>query len=189
MKYFLAILLVILAGFATAFTWLVPSSEEGYASLPDVFYTLYNVMIGGGADDVYFAGSRSPKVSIALYFSFMLIVAIVLLNLLIAIMGDSFDRVQENAEDVFQRERAGQLVEMELNMTNEELKNEEYFPKSVLLLKAADGSDSDSGSGEEWSGRINILRKHMDARQKEMKEQVEGLESRLGAQLKLLLSK
>ena len=186
MRYFLGILLVILAGFATAFTWLVPSSEEGYASLPDVFYTLYNVMIGGGADDVYFAGSRSPEVSIALYFSFMLIVAIVLLNLLIAIMGDSFDRVQENAEDVFQRERAGQLVEMELNMTNEELKNEEYFPKYVDVLMAADGSGSDSGAGEEWSGRINILRKHMDARQKEsqkeMKEQVEDLEKKMKEQ-------
>ena len=202
MRYFLAILFVILAGFATAFTWLVPSSEEGYASLPDVFYTLYNVMIGGGADDVYFAGSRSPEVSIALYFSFMLIVAIVLLNLLIAIMGDSFDRVQENAEDVFQRERAGQLVEMELNMTNEELTNKKYFPEYVNVLMAADGSasGSDSGAGEEWSGRINILRKHMDARveglekeiKKEMKEQGEclGKEMKgLESMLKHLLSK
>jgi hypothetical protein len=87
---------------------------------------------------------------------------------------------------VFQRERAGQLVEMELNMTNEELKNEEYFPKYVLLLMAADGSasGSDSGAGEEWSGRINILRKHMDARQKEMKEQVEGLEKEIKKEMK-----
>ena len=50
-------------------------------------------MIGGFDSD--YSGTTSPELGVVLYILFMVIVALLLLNLLIALMGDSFSAVKE----------------------------------------------------------------------------------------------
>ena len=53
---------------------------------------------------------------------------IVMLNLLIALMGGSYERVAETAKLVTLRNRAELILQYEMRMTDEETKNEQWHP-------------------------------------------------------------
>lgn len=62
-------------------------------------------------------------VAIALFIAYLMSLMIVLLNLLIAIMGDSYDRVKNTEETKFLKERAEVILDME-SMLSESKKKE-----------------------------------------------------------------
>ena len=53
---------------------------------------------------------------------------IVMLNLLIALMGGSYERVAETAKLVTLKNRAELILQYEMRMSTEELKNEQWHP-------------------------------------------------------------
>ena len=65
----------------------------------------------GDFDVEDFSSAGTPAVS--MFVLFMSLVVIVLMNLLIAIMGDSYDRVRENQRVASQRLRADTLAEID----------------------------------------------------------------------------
>ena len=106
-----------------------------------------------------FNASVSFGTTLLLFVVFMFFINIVMLNLLIAIMGDIFDRIQENARAEFMFARAGIIVEFENMLSTGDLKNEEWFPTWLqVLVPTLD--DSNSGSSE-WAGRVLALKKSM----------------------------
>merc|ERR1719161_946724 len=68
---------------------------------------------------------------VALYLCQSCFMLVVMLNLLIAIMGDTFARVKEQATVAYFEQLADVLNEIEGSMTPNEYQNEKWFPKYV----------------------------------------------------------
>ena len=85
----------------------------------------------------------------------MLLVAIIMLNALIAIMGDTYDRVSETRLERGLQGRALLLIEIEEAMTQDDHKNQALFPRWLHVIKRAE--DSEEG-GAEWSGRLRAIK-------------------------------
>ena len=80
-----------------------------------------------------------------------------MLNLLIAIMGDIFDRIQENAKAEFIFARAQIIIELELTLSKAQKENKEWFPTWLqVLVPTLESSKEDAG---DWEGRVKALKK------------------------------
>ena len=71
----------------------------------------------------------------------MLLVAIIMLNALIAIMGDTYDRVSETRLERGLQGRALLLIEIEEAMTKDDQKNQSLFPRWCRLLTLTPNPD------------------------------------------------
>ncbi len=119
---------------------------------------------------------------------------LVFLNMLIALMGDTYDRVcgmfccyligldfvcsnlsmqvQDQAAEQGLRERAIAILEMEELMSDEELENPRYFPTWIHVLRPLD-DDIRARGGEgsdptnEWRGRLKAIEGKMAGKVKE----------------------
>lgn len=116
-RYFLVVLTICITGFSFAFYTLYKASETekeiggsvevddgGQNQVPvygldSPFKSLFPpfFMMLGSFDPFEFEASLSPATTLILFVGFMIIINIVMMNLLIAIMGDTFDQIQENA--------------------------------------------------------------------------------------------
>lgn len=171
-KYFTIILIVCMVGFAAGFFVLYEnqnfedlkydvedkSSQKQENPFMSVF-SAYTLMLGE------FEVTEFPDTSSGEYFStallfivFTAFINIIMLNLLIAIMSDIFDRVQESAQSEFLFARARIILEFEdmLKAKKSGSKNEDVFPTWLQVLTPADEqkkNQSDSPN-DEWSGRV-----------------------------------
>lgn len=110
MRVFLAVLLLVLWAFANAFFLLGLSGHDGHV-LGSLYQTLLlSVVADLGPEDL--AESHNYPVAAALYLVFLTLVVVVMLNLLIAIMADTYSRVRGNAGDEFLRLRLGMVLEV-----------------------------------------------------------------------------
>lgn len=62
-------------------------------------------------------------VAVTLFIFYVMTLAIVLLNLLIAIMGDSYDRVKNTEHTKFLKERAMTILDLELMLSDKRKEN------------------------------------------------------------------
>lgn len=94
----------------------------------------FSMMLGGF--DIYFFDSLNEfrLLGQVLFIIYILFQMVLLLNLLIAFMGDSYAKVQEKAKTEALRERAGLLVEIELVMGQSYLKRNNYCPRWLHAL-------------------------------------------------------
>ena len=84
-----------------------------------------------------------------------MVTLIIFLNLLIAIMGDTFDRVQEHAENNMLRELALMMVE------NEFLFNRSRIFKDAKYIIVAQ-EEKISSTKDSWEGKMKYLKSVMD---------------------------
>ena len=126
---FTAILATIVVGFEFAFYILYQAGAGEYASAgaggADVLDAPYGMssprmslfagylLMLGDFNAEEFSASLSYNTTLMLFVVFMFLVNIVLLNLLIAIMGDIFARIQESARAAFLYAKASIIVEFE----------------------------------------------------------------------------
>ena len=119
----------------------------------------------------------------------MLLVAIIMLNALIAIMGDTYDRVSETRLERGLQGRALLLIEIEEAMTQDDHKNQALLPRWLHVIKRAE--DSEEG-GAEWSGRLRAIKDSVgkvaktvngvEAAVKEgLSQKLDGIGDRIGA--------
>eukprot|EP01043_Picozoa_sp_COSAG02_P013908 COSAG02_NODE_563_length_20290_cov_23.664108_12_plen_77_part_00 len=74
-----------------------------------------------------------------------MLVNIVLLNLLIALMGGSYEKVAEKSTRETLKHRAELIVGYEQTMSNAELANEQWHPTFIhALIPANDDEDGES---------------------------------------------
>ena len=71
----------------------------------------------------------------------MLLVAIIMLNALIAIMGDTYDRVSETRLERGLQGRALLLIDIEEAMTKDDHENQALFPRWCRLLTLTPNPD------------------------------------------------
>ena len=130
-RYFVLILLVVLAGFSLSF-FVLYRAGTGIINLPDVvdstgyhqtvednvygYDTWYSSFLPGfalmlGAFDLQeFESSGDKDVMAFLFTIFVFFINIVMLNLLIAIMGDQYDIVQESGHEQYLYAKAGIIL-------------------------------------------------------------------------------
>merc|ERR1711935_773 len=97
-----------------------------------------------------------------LFIVMTLFILVVLLNLLIALMSDSFERIKEREEQEYCYQKAKMIVDIEVkNMqygAKEKKNQSKYFPKYVHVLKPDKGQDMEE---TEWFGVAGQIRKDL----------------------------
>jgi hypothetical protein len=98
-----------------------------------------------------------------------------MLNLLIAFISDSFDKMKEKEGAQFLRERASLLAEYQimLEMLPFVARWADMNPKYIHVLKPADDLSAREQEAQ-WSGRIRRPKKHVE-------EQMAGVKTKRGA--------
>ena len=162
-KYFVLILFVCLIGFASSF-FILFENQDGLeiarrSPLMMLVYSYTILLNGFDVGDI--DGSANFAMTLILSLTFTYFINIVMLNLLIAIMGDIFDQIQENARAEFLYGRAQIILEYEAKVTKSiengqmnEAKVEEMFPKWLQVLVPGEGTQQ---THKKWGGRIRAL--------------------------------
>ena len=104
----------------------------------------------------------------------MLLVAIIMLNALIAIMGDTYDRVSERRLEWGLQGKALVLIEIEYAMTKDEWKNPAFFPRWLHVIKRAKASEE---GGAAWSGRMRAIKDSCST--EGLRQKLDGIEGTL----------
>ena len=111
MKYFLLILLLTVTGFGNIYYNLASSNDNGFFT-GDTFLRAfiygYNQSLGSFDTSVYIGTDKNLLITIRWLNT--MIVLIIMLNLLIEIMGDTFDRVKETSEKNMLKELTSIMV-------------------------------------------------------------------------------
>ena len=136
-------------------------------SFPRSFMHVFSMMLGGFEIDFFDTlGPGYKWIGHILFICYAVLQMILLLNLLIALMGDSYEKVQENAYSESLAQRAALLVDIELEIGQERLQHQGYFPRYLhalmskeLVCKAGDQAQP----GKEWAGVAGTLRHEINA--------------------------
>lgn len=105
------------------------------------FITMFGMMlseVGDAYDGLYLFGHSGLRLAaIGFYLTYLVIVAIVLLNLLIALMGDSFDRIKDTEAMEFLKQRAQVIDDVEAMLSERKKREIGYsflFTSHFLIL-------------------------------------------------------
>lgn len=180
---FLGILMLLLYGFAVAFAVAMPSSAEYNFDSDGVsgpFVTAYLSMLGHMDPSTY--SGAVPKAMMVL---FQFAIVVVMMNLLIAIMSDSFEKVmEEDPSRIIDLKRAEAIVDQESMMSPETKQNKETFPRYLQVLQAVNAKGKTwaglSGKMAELDQNNRILVEELDAK---MDAKIEAMQSNVNARL------
>merc|ERR1712146_639082 len=170
---FLILQLIILFSFTVGFMTMLTESDlyQGIKS----FFKGYTMLLGDfDVEEFQVESSKAQTDSALIAFSmYMLFGPIVTMNLLIAIMGDSYDFVRENQRLYGLKEKAKTLYEIDHTFfTIEYFRKDKYFPKYLHVLTRKDG---DNGEEEEkWEGHLKKLKREIQKNSKELTEKIEN---------------
>ena len=133
-KYFLVVLAIALTGFALAF-WLIsyPQYDLTFGTIPQAFLNTYQYMLGQGIN-ADFTGTASPELGVMLLVMFMLFMMIVMLNLLIALMGDSFATIKSRGVAHWRREQACIILE-QYSMVTQKTREKFHTDSHIHILR------------------------------------------------------
>ncbi|CAI2364011.1 unnamed protein product [Moneuplotes crassus] len=155
MKYFLMVFMISVAGFGHCYMILQNNLEGGIFdgdTYWNAFIYSYQNSLGDFNTDNFEGTDKYYLYTI--WFMNVLIALIVLLNLLIAIMGDTFDRVRENSENNMLKELAAIMSENEM-LINRDKKFSQY--KYIIVVETDKGEEADI----QWDGRLQRLRDYL----------------------------
>ena len=169
---FTTILTVCLVGFSFSFFILYTAGPGEYASaggsgadegdVVDGPYGLNNwamsiftgfLLLLGDFNAEEFSASASYGLTLTLFVVFMFFINIIMLNLLIAIMGDIFDQIQETADAQFMIARAQIVLEFEGSLSEADRNSDKNFPTWLQVLVPSLESES-----TDWQGRVKALK-------------------------------
>ena len=200
---FLLILTDIIVGFALGFLALERINGDVVnkrGMLRSVFDSYVLMLTNEGETLALEEGGVSPVVvlSITLFIVFTVLINIVLLNLLIALMGDIFDRIQENARAQFLFSRARIILEFESIVAPEQLNSEKGMgratdcPKWLQVLvptssvhrggKKAEGT----GTGDHWGGKMRAIKNGQQQVYRNLRSDIESIRGDMNERMCLM---
>ena len=101
-----------------------------------------------------------------------MIVLIIMLNLLIAIMGDTFGRVQETAENNMLKELTSIMVENEMLINRNRIFGD---AKYIIIIQEEKVEESEVS----WEGKLQYLKKLMNKTVLDQSKLLKGLEKEI----------
>jgi len=159
-----------------------------------VVLTMYRAMVSDFDFSTLGEGSETQYVLGVIYLcSFTFFVSIVMLNLLIALMGDIYAGVQENVENEWLLERAKIILELEPFLSTADKASKENFPSWVHVLCAASSEEDVEADNyylqlsrqfDKLSETVRVEVRGVELRTKtKIDERVDASEARLGESL------
>lgn len=167
---------MIIVGFSLIFLEFGRSSgDSNYASY---LLNTYGLLYGN-----YDTDKLDLSATLILVFILFLI-SIVLLNMLIAIMGDSYDKVQDRKILTDSQERVEMILESTVLMKFFKKRPEEEREGYLLFCEVLEEDDNDDEVlTEEWEGKINALKKMIRQNAQDLAKSNQELEAKFEAQL------
>jgi hypothetical protein len=220
MRHFMVILLVAVLASASSFYALLhhihplhvdDGDDNPFRGAGQTLFFMFKMLLLGDFDtDLFLLGEYVALLQVLFVFSMMLTL-IILLNLLIALMSDSYSRiqvtllhcpfsscssltprhdvaVQEQAEIEFLMLRARIVVSMEKLKSEKELRSANaagWFPRHYfVLVPLGDGQMNGLSSGDQWNGIFNALKSEIRELRDHLQEQGDRLQERGSASIK-----
>uniref|UniRef100_A0A7S4I858 Ion transport domain-containing protein n=1 Tax=Prymnesium polylepis TaxID=72548 RepID=A0A7S4I858_9EUKA len=180
MPAFMLIMAFIMALFGFSFALLTRFKTAEFGTILRIAFTVWNLQLGDYEQDLYLANNSMTS----FFFGYTFLVNIVCLNVLIALMGDSWEKTQEKAKARGLQKKAELIVDLEQGLDHTD---SALFPAWIHCVQPeqADGGDDDADA---WQGRIVALRKDITAASKAnaakvdtVKAKVEAVEAKVGA--------
>jgi uncharacterized membrane protein len=110
-RIFLIILFCLIAGFAGAFFLLLNKDTDlNFGSVADSFYRAFLYLFGISVD-TFVTNTAAANMAIVIFIFFILTMNILMLNLLIALMGNTFAEVRDEGEALLKKQRAEIILE------------------------------------------------------------------------------
>jgi hypothetical protein len=190
-RMILVILAIALLSFANAMYVLTHrsaagASGTGFDTLALSFYTSYKlVFLNTFEDDNFVAGDTRVLRSLLLCF-ITLLGPVVLLNLMIARMSDSYEQIQDDAEKEMRRIKAKFILELEKGITAEG--HSEWFPTWVhVLIKK--GTNVAKVANEMWAGVLADVKQSGEVSRDELDSKIETVNSKIETEMQTVNSK
>ena len=168
LRHFLLVIAVLLMGFSCAFAVSMPDNAAfddgtpyGMGLLSSGVLTSYLAMLGAFEVSDY----TNPE-SKMFFVVFLFLIVVIMLNLLIALMADTFERVMESWVFESRKMRVETIIEQELLMDDSD--NAECFPAFLQVLRPVE-EVADVWAGV--SGQVSAVRDEVGA----VKREVDGL--------------
>eukprot|EP01049_Picozoa_sp_SAG25_P002616 SAG25_NODE_138_length_14172_cov_11.875364_14_plen_226_part_00 len=181
LQYFIVVIVVLLIGFSAAFAISMPDNAAfdtgepyGMGLLASGVLTSYLAMLG--AFDIADYTNTESTVFFAI---FLFLILVIMLNLLIALMSDTFERVMESWVFEGRKMRIETIIEQELLMNDSE--NAAYFPAYLQVMRPVEEA-SDEWAGV--SGQISTVRDEVSVVTREVarvEQKVEAVEQKVDA--------
>lgn len=201
-RFFTLILLLELVAFAGAFRMMTFGESENSTYFSS-FFACVLYMFGNG--EMEYRSTASPLITRGLYILFLFTINILLLNLLIALMGDAYNSVAESTISEWRRQQC-KLTFEHLGFTTRIMKlvkerplfrnlpsfrhflNRDHFPTTLhLLYRACDVMKTPSDIKGEPNSSISIGHGR-DADMQELKKRIRFLEEQIHNVVKLQTS-
>jgi len=145
------------------------ASADEFGTLSSAVFTSYNLLVhAAGTDnaDLYFSTSTAFSIH---YVFFTVLVPVVMLNALIAIMGDTYERVSEKRIERGLQQRAALLVEYERMLF---FKGEHNgFGRWLHAIRRKDAAEV-VGEADAWAGQLRRIKDDVKGFREEMKEEM-----------------
>ncbi|GAB5029895.1 wd40 repeat-containing protein [Nannochloropsis oceanica] len=198
-RFFLVVLAVSVMGFSNCLYLLFQEDiqredamgttspiRSSYGSLFHTVLVLF-AALNSNLDYLPFNASHFKVLVSLIYLFYCVCSTIILLNLLIALMGDSYDKVQENALAQGRYEQAVSVLEIEDMLPQRILQDPRFFPRWVQVLRPKPGADGgmvcDAGA-DRWGGRLRQIYKKIEHSEKRLSQDIEGLFNAVGRERK-----
>ena len=209
---FMGILLIVTAGFSLAFLTMFRhqalvsmsdadvtvehADESPWSELDTAFISSYQLMLGSFSREL-----SGHRITVILFVIFTYFINIVMLNLLIALMGDLYDAVQETAYPQYLAAKGQLVLEAEAALRHYTLsadRKKECFPtwlqvlvprKQAVTEKTWSGKVAEvksdlgvvKGMVESVRAALTVQQKEVETHRKEMKEHLTKLEDMIAS--------
>eukprot|EP01038_Epipyxis_sp_PR26KG_P011281 gene11281-15133_t len=194
-KYFIVILSVALCGFAQAF-WILsfPNQSLPFGTVGSSLYNSFLSMLGQIQSD--FDGTASPPLATLFMVLFLMIIVIIMLNLLISLMGDTFSRLIIQRYVTFRYDQACTIIEEKFVINDYDLQIPTYVHISKYALdlyndtnnidnianNGNDGDDADENTSNHNNKNMELLKKINEQQKLENRmliNKIDGMEKKV----------
>jgi hypothetical protein len=114
--------------------------------------------------------------------SAVLIVTYLIIHAL-AIMSDSYERIQDQAALEQQRLRAGLLLELEIHMSKRKKKDKANYPAHLHVLIPKDHDETKFGAGDQWLGVLGAMKGEINEQREKTKKDISAVEESLSKKI------
>ncbi len=134
---------------------------DPFGSLGKSLLSTFELTILGSYESSFIYDSDGIILSAVVFVISVTVVLVIALNALIAVLGDSFSRVQENVTANRRRERAELIVEYLSMMPTSQRKKIELNNQYFHALLASDGHGDLLVHKDDWQGGLNALKREL----------------------------
>ena len=178
MRHFLLILAVAIVAAWSCFRLLLLETEGSTAvdMLGDPangLFLIFNLMVLNSFELDVFTGPYVVLVRLVFVVS-MIVVPVVLLNLLIALMSDSYERIQDQSDLELQLLQAKTILKIEEFLPLGEKTNEDNFPRWLHVLVPAGQGSGKGASGMRWQGVLSDIKQKISSHERNLELQIDS---------------